>query len=61
MSDNHTIIGYEKVLKKGFDGLLKDIEAAEKINGISDMYEAMKMLCKAAGVLHIIIPIDLNP
>ena len=51
MSDNHTIIGYEKVLKKGFSGLLEDIEAAEKINGTSDMYEAMKMLCKAAGIL----------
>ena len=51
MSDNHTIIGYEKVLKKGFGGLLKDIEKAEAINGTSDMYDAMKMLCKAAGVV----------
>lgn len=51
MSDNHTIIGYERVLKKGFSGLLREIEAAEKVNGPSDMYDAMKQLCHAASVL----------
>lgn len=51
MSDNHTIIGYERVLQKGFSGLLQDIAEAEQRNGPSDMYEAMKKLCHAAVVL----------
>lgn len=49
ITDNHTIIGYERVLQKGFNELLKDILDAECENGPSAMYDAMKRLCHAAG------------
>ena len=51
MSDNHTIIGYEKVLRKGFLGLLEEVEQAEKQHGPSDFYDALKALCRAAATL----------
>lgn len=45
---DHTVIGYEKVLKRGFLGLLEDIAAAEEKNGSKPMYAAMRAICEAA-------------
>ena len=45
---NHSVLGYEKVLKLGFEGLLKETEKYEKINGSNSMYRAIKDICLAA-------------
>ena len=45
---NHSVIGYEKVLKLGFEGLLKEINAYEKKNGDCSLYRATKTICKSA-------------
>ena len=45
---NHSVIGYEKVLKLGFSGLIKEIEAYEKKNGGCSMYCGAKDICSAA-------------
>ncbi len=47
VSSSHSVIAYEKVLKLGFSGLLKEIEKYESLNGPCDTYEAMKTLCRA--------------
>ena len=44
---NHTVLGYEKVLRLGFEGILREIEEYEGINGASPHYTAMKTLCRA--------------
>lgn len=48
IDSNHTVIGYENVVKKGFSGLLKEIESAEKKNGTNPLYEATKSICISA-------------
>ena len=48
IADTHTVIGYEKVLRLGFSGILKEIEAAEKKNGSLPMYNGMKKFTTAA-------------
>ena len=48
---NHTVLGYEKVLKLGFDGILREIEGYEAVNGESSHYRAMKTLCRAGFAL----------
>ncbi|MBQ9151155.1 MAG: helix-turn-helix domain-containing protein, partial [Clostridia bacterium] len=48
---NHTVLGYEKVLKLGFEGILAEIRHYEAINGTSEHYTAMKTLCSAACIL----------
>ena len=45
---NHTVLGYESVLKKGFAGLLKEIEEAEAKNGCCPLYESTKKICLSA-------------
>ena len=45
---NHSVINYEKVLKFGFEGLIKEIEHYENINGKNPMYNAMKDICQSA-------------
>jgi len=45
---NHTVLGYEQVLRYGFRGLLKRVEKYEKKNGSSPHYTAMKNICIAA-------------
>jgi len=45
---NHTVLGYEKVLKMGFKGLLEEVEAYEKKNGTNPLYRSMKSICLAA-------------
>lgn len=48
IASNHTVIGYEYVLKKGFSGLLKEVEEAESGHGTGPLYEAMKRICVSA-------------
>ncbi len=48
MTGNHTVIGYQKVLELGFEGIYKEIEKYEEINGSSDFYNSAKRVCKAA-------------
>ena len=50
-TSNHSVIGYDKILKYGFSGMLEIIEKAEKVNGELPMYRAMKRICKSAGKL----------
>ncbi len=45
---NHTVIGYEKVLKLGFEGLLSEVEDYEKKNGDKPLYRSLKRLCRSA-------------
>jgi len=48
IDSNHTVLGYEKVLKLGFSGLLKEVEEYEKKNGESVFYKSLKDICVAA-------------
>ncbi len=45
---NHTVLGYERVLKLGFEGLLREVEKYEAINGDRAMYRAMKAILRSA-------------
>lgn len=51
IGDNHTVLGYEKVLRLGFEGLKKEVEAWEAKNGSNAMYTAMKALCDASCII----------
>ena len=51
MTDNHSVVGYEQVLKLGFEGLLQKTEGYEKTNGGSAWYSAVKRVCRAACAL----------
>ena len=44
IDSNHSVIGYEKVLKLGFEGLLKQVQGR---GGSNSLYRAMEMLCGA--------------
>ena len=46
IDSNHSVIGYEKVLKLGFEGLAKQ---AKKHTGSNSLHKAMEMLCEAGG------------
>ncbi|MBP3633397.1 MAG: helix-turn-helix domain-containing protein [Oscillospiraceae bacterium] len=48
IDSNHTVIGYEQVLRLGFRGLLERVEAFEAKNGENPMYATMKCICEAA-------------
>ena len=48
ISCNHSVINYEKVLKVGFKGILKEIEEYENKNGSSQFYTSLKMVCTSA-------------
>ena len=43
---NHSVIGFEDVLKLGLEGLLAKVEEYEKKNGSCSFYNAIKMLCR---------------
>lgn len=45
---NHTVLGYEQVLKSGFEGLYKKAEKFEQKNGESGFYSAVKTICRSA-------------
>ncbi len=48
---NHTVIGYEKVLKLGYEGLLREVETFEAENGDKPLYRSVKRLCLAASAM----------
>lgn len=48
MVGNHTVIGYERVLKLGYEGLFDLVCEWEEKNGTNDLYKATKDICKAA-------------
>jgi len=45
---NHSVLNYEKVVKLGYEGILKEVEAYEAKNGTNPTYRSMKIICKAA-------------
>lgn len=45
VTSNHSVIGYEKVLNLGFEGLLKEIE---KYDGETPFYKSVRKVCSAA-------------
>ncbi len=48
IDSNHTVLGYEKVLKLGFEGLLAEVEKYAAKNGENSLYRAARRICKAA-------------
>ena len=53
IDSNHSVLGYEKVLRLGFRGILAEVEAWERQNGTNPLYASMKRLCIAAcGMGH---------
>ena len=48
ISSNHTVLGYEEVLKKGFSGILTDVEKAQETDKNNPLYEAMGRICTSA-------------
>lgn len=48
IDSNHTVIGYEKVLRLGFRGLYDEVCSYEEKNGTNEMYTAVKRICEAA-------------
>lgn len=49
IDSNHTVLGYEDVLRLGFDGLLKKAERFEEQNGSAPLYTAVKQICRSAA------------
>ncbi len=49
-ASNHSVLGYERVLRLGFEGLLAEVEAAGNI-GDRGFYEALAVLCRAGCTL----------
>ena len=49
IDSNHSVLGYEAVLKKGFSGLLEEVEEAERKNGPCPLYESAKRICLSAA------------
>lgn len=47
---NHSVLGYERVLSLGFEGLLAEAERYEAQNGASAFYDALKTVCRAGLV-----------
>lgn len=48
IAENHSVLGYEKILKYGFEGILKEIEHFETENGSNNLYVGVKRICMAA-------------
>ena len=48
ITSNHSVIGYEKVLRLGFEGLLEEVE---RCSSDTPFYRGIKKLCKAACTL----------
>ncbi|MBS6475434.1 MAG: helix-turn-helix domain-containing protein [Clostridiales bacterium] len=48
ITSNHSVIGYEKVLRLGFEGLLEEVE---RCSSDSPFYRGLKKICKAACTL----------
>jgi pyruvate-formate lyase/AraC-like DNA-binding protein len=50
LTSNHTVLGYEKVLKLGFEGLLAEVQSAATEQN-KDFYDALTVLCDAGCAL----------
>ncbi len=48
IGSNHSVLGYQAVLEKGFSGLLEDVMKAEEKNGALPLYNAAKRICRSA-------------
>ncbi len=48
LTDNHSVIDYQKVLEIGFEGIYQEIERYEQQNGTAPFYRAAKRVCAAA-------------
>lgn len=48
---NHSVIGYKYLLELGFEGLLEKVNHWSQINGDSDFYESLRMICEAGCVM----------
>lgn len=48
---NHTVLGYEQVVKLGYEGLLAYVDACAAKNGDSPFYEDLRILCRAGCAL----------
>ncbi len=48
IANNHSVIGYDQVLRLGFVGLLQQVQAAALKNGMNSLYESMIDVCRAA-------------
>ena len=48
IDSNHSVVGYDEVLKLGFSGILEKVFDAEKKNGASPFYESVKVVCNSA-------------
>jgi len=44
---NHSVIGYEQIVKYGFAGMLEKVNQYAAANGESSFYEALRMVCEA--------------
>ena len=51
IAENHSVIGYRYLLELGFEGLLEKINHWAQINGDSDFYESLRMICEAGCVM----------
>ncbi len=47
---NHSVIGYEKVLRLGYSGLLDEVNRYAELNGDGSYYKALRMICEAGCV-----------
>jgi len=48
---NHTVLGYEKVLRLGFEGLLRETEKYARMNGDNALYRSVSSICRAACLI----------
>ena len=48
IDSNHSVIGYEKVLRLGFKGIYDEITEYEEKNGANPMYTSLKDICASA-------------
>jgi pyruvate-formate lyase len=51
VTNNHTVLDYEKVLKLGFSGIAKEVKKYAERNGGGSLYDAMLLLCEAGSDL----------
>ncbi len=45
---NHSVLGYDMVLRLGFEGLMEKIDRMEAQNGQSALYDGVRAICRAA-------------
>ena len=48
---NHSVVGYKTLLELGFEKILEKVNGWAEINGDSDFYESLRMICEAGCVM----------